>query len=103
MSMGILGESFDIQIGRGVNRSLEQETWHDHFVCTEADGINADAFLGGKFGCLNRVDFADIVHTIGQQYQYPAFGGSFLQSFDGQSNSVADGGLASGNPKWRFC
>ena len=67
---------------------------------TYAQGMDADAFAGGKAGCSAWWHDAAIIGAVGQQNQVFLAGVQITQTFDAKTNGVANCGIVAGNARF---
>ncbi|KPZ06621.1 hypothetical protein ALO94_200845 [Pseudomonas syringae pv. spinaceae] len=71
-------------------------------VRADADGVDFHAFFGGQPCGSNRIDLPRVVGAIGDQHQHTAVGRAQAQAFQGQADSIANGGILACNAYFRF-
>ncbi len=103
---GDLPERLLIQFRRGVDTAAAETGTEQSRQCqrvgTDPDGIDPDAQLGGEARGVQWRHGTRGVLPVGEQDQYAALRGPFLQALDREPDGVADGGFLAGEADARL-
>ena len=80
-----------IQVTGGIDLSRAKETALKLYFCTNANGVDHNAFPGSDVGRFQRFNPAGRIGTIRQQNQDPMIFGTRLQTFHRQTNGITNG------------
>ena len=99
LTAGLLGNGAQSRLvevqARVETEAAEHATFFRHGA--DADGVDPHAFFGGQRGRQQRLDFATVVGTVGDQYQHTTVRRSLPEAFNRQADGVPYRSVAAGD------